>query len=233
MRRLRFNIANLLGVILVLGVGFAALRESSDLWKSGVFTLMLAALLISILLAVHRTESKRAFWIGFALFGWIYLGLSLVPSIEPRLITTKAFTYLDSKLADRSVGAFSVRSSATNSGIPSNQVQTVAFTPDGNQFATSSQGVVRFWDVRTGKLLGGWIGTTENSVRIGHSLLALIAALMGGLLSSHLYAKNRERASGLPSPETRLEPTGHPGDNPLEQAVHQDRDRIHSPPGHL
>ena len=98
MRRLRFNIANLLGVILVLGVGFAALRESSDLWESGVFTLMLAALLISILLAVHRTESRRAFWIGFALFGWIYLGLSLVPSIESRLITTKALAYLDSKV---------------------------------------------------------------------------------------------------------------------------------------
>jgi hypothetical protein len=61
MRRLRFNIASLLGVILVLGVGFAALRESSDLWESGVFTPTLAALLISILLAVHRTESRRAF----------------------------------------------------------------------------------------------------------------------------------------------------------------------------
>ena len=36
MRRLRFNIANLLGVILFLAVGFAALRESSDLWESGV-----------------------------------------------------------------------------------------------------------------------------------------------------------------------------------------------------
>src|SRR5271155_1533513 len=98
MRRIRFNIASLLGVILVLGVGFAALRESSDLWESGVFTLTLAALLISILLAIYRTESRRAFWIGFALFGWIYLGLSLVPPIESRLITTKTLAYLDSKV---------------------------------------------------------------------------------------------------------------------------------------
>ena len=90
MKRIRFNIASLLGVILVLGVGFAALRESSELWESGVFTLTLAALLISILLAIHRTEKRRAFWLGFALFGWVYLALSLVPSIESRLITTKA-----------------------------------------------------------------------------------------------------------------------------------------------
>jgi hypothetical protein len=95
MRRLRFNIASLLCVILILGVGFAALRESSDLWESGVFTRTLAALLISILLAVHRTDSRRAFWLGFALFGWTYLGLSLVPSTESRLMTTKALATLD------------------------------------------------------------------------------------------------------------------------------------------
>ncbi len=38
-------------------------------------------LLISILLAVHRTDAKRTFWLGIALFGSAYLGLSLVPSI--------------------------------------------------------------------------------------------------------------------------------------------------------
>ena len=103
MRRIRFTIASLLVVVLFVAVGFAALRESNDLWDSGVFTLTLAALLISILLAVHRTESRRAFWIGFALFGWIYLGLSLVPSIESRLLTTKALAYLDSKVPGRSL----------------------------------------------------------------------------------------------------------------------------------
>ncbi len=98
MKRFRFTIGSLLGVILVLGVGFAALRQSTDLWDSGLFTLTLAALAISILLAVHRTEKRRAFWLGFALFGWIYLGLSLVPSIESRLITSRALRYVDSKM---------------------------------------------------------------------------------------------------------------------------------------
>ena len=103
MRRIRFTIASLLVVVLFVALGFAALRESSDLWESGVFTLTLAALLISILFAVHRIESRRAFWIGFTLFGWIYLGLSLVPSIEYRLLTTKGLAYLDSKVPGRSL----------------------------------------------------------------------------------------------------------------------------------
>ena len=109
MRRFRFNIASLLVVVLVLGFGFAALRESNELWDSGLFTLTLGVLLVSILLAIHRTESRRAFWLGFALFGWGYLGLSLVPSIESRLITTKALTYLDSKVPGRTQSFFTIQ----------------------------------------------------------------------------------------------------------------------------
>jgi type IV secretory pathway VirB2 component (pilin) len=70
MRRFRFNIASLLVVVLIVAVGFAALRESNDLWDSGLFTLTLAILLVSIFFAVHRTESRRAFWLGFAGSTW-------------------------------------------------------------------------------------------------------------------------------------------------------------------
>jgi len=191
MKRIRFNIASLLVVILVLGVGFAALRESNDLWDSSVFTLTLGVLLISVLLAVHRSEGKRAFWIGFALFGWSYLALSLVPSLEPNLITTKALSYLDSKVPGRSLGVFTIRLTGTGSGAPGNQVQNDAFSIDGNQLATSSQGQVRIWDVATGRLLRGWGGTTENFVRIGHSLFALLAGWLGGLLSRRLWQASR------------------------------------------
>ena len=99
MRRFRFRIGTLLILIVVLGVGFAALRESNDIWDSGVFTLVLGALLVSILLAIHRNESRRAFWLGFALFGAAYLVMSLVQPIGSRLITTKMLAYIDSRCA--------------------------------------------------------------------------------------------------------------------------------------
>ncbi len=89
MRRFRFHVGSLLILVLVLGVGFAALRESNETWDSSVFSITLGVLVISILLAIHRTERRRAFWLGSALFGAAYLELSLLPSIEPRLITTK------------------------------------------------------------------------------------------------------------------------------------------------
>jgi hypothetical protein len=202
MRKLRFNIASLLSVILVLGVGFAALRESSSLWESGVFTLTLAALLTSIILAIHRAEKRRAFWIGFALFGCMYLGFSLVPSIESRLMTAKALKYVRSQVSERSLKITKVRHSGnwrlvTTMGLDStsNQVQKLVFTGDGKQVATSNKRQADVWYVATRKLLSGWSGTTENFVRIGHSLLSLIAGILGGQLSRHLYARNRESAT--------------------------------------
>src|ERR1700722_7279503 len=95
MKRFRFHLGTLVILVLLLGVGFAALRESNDTWDRTIFSITLGMLLISILLAVPQIEKRRAFWIGFALFGWIYLGLSVVQSIESRLITTKALAFLD------------------------------------------------------------------------------------------------------------------------------------------
>jgi len=201
MRKFRFHIGSLLAVILVLGVGFAALRESSDLWESGLFAATLGILLISILLAVHRTESSRAFWIGFALFGWIYLGLTLMPSIESRLITTKALAYLDSKVPGRSSATFTIQLSGTGTGSPGNQVENLAFAPDGSMLATSSQGQVQIWNVATGKILGGWSGTTGNFLRIGHSLFALLVGWFGGQLSRRLG-----RAATHPEVSTPVQP---------------------------
>jgi hypothetical protein len=91
----------------------------------------------------------------------------------------------------------------TGSGSPSNQAQGIAFTAVGNQLATSRQGVVRVWDAGTGRFLGGWSGSTENFVRIGHSFFALLAGWFGGTLSRRLY-----RASRSSEPSTAVEVGG-------------------------
>jgi hypothetical protein len=191
MSRSRFNIASMLVVVvLVLGVGFAALRESNETWDSALFTLALCVLLASILLAVYRNEARRAFWLGVALFGSGYLALTLVPSIESRLATTKAPTSLDSNVPVRA-------QTLITAPVPANQVRAFAFSPQRNQLATSGLGAVRLWDVTTGRVVGGWGGITENFVRIGHSLFAVMVGCLGGLLSRHFHARHRETLSGL------------------------------------
>jgi hypothetical protein len=213
-RKLRFNIANLLVLILVLGVGFAALRESSEFWASGLFTATLGSLLISILLAVYRTDSRRPFWIGFALFGWTYLGFSLVPSIESRLITTKALAFLDSKLP-RSIPAGLAYFDYDNDGdldlyVVNNSQLNALYLNNGNgtfedvtAVAGSNPADKHAWfsNIFAGPSLKGSISASEHFVRIGHSLLAVLAALVGGQLSRYLHMKNTQGTSGpVPAP---------------------------------
>src|SRR5579864_1038142 len=90
----RFSIATLLGVVCFAAVEVASMRAASDLWDSILFSATLALLLISTLLAVHRRDRRRAFWVGFALFGSAYLVASLVTPVESRLLTTRALASL-------------------------------------------------------------------------------------------------------------------------------------------
>jgi hypothetical protein len=201
MKRFRFNIGTLVILVLFFGVGLAALRESNEIWDSSIFMLTLGVLLTSILFAIHRAEKRRAFGLGFALFGSAYLALSLLPSIESRLITTKALAYLDSKVPGRPVAFYVVRG---YSGTGLNQVSNGTPALNGIKTASAGQGPARLWDAATGKMLGGWSGTTENFVRIGHSLFALLAGWLGGQLSRRLCrsSSDPERSAAVEAPGT-------------------------------
>jgi hypothetical protein len=185
MRRIRFTIGGILVLVVFLAVAIAALREATDLWESGVFTASLGVLLVSAPLAVHRRDRNRAFWLGFALFGWAYLGASLVPAVESRLLTTKGLAYLDSKVPGRETTlGLALR------WLSRNPTPVVGYAyVDGQVLAVDAQGTDRVWSLATGKLLSGPSGTTENFVRTGHSLLALVLAYLGGRLSRRLYGE--------------------------------------------
>jgi hypothetical protein len=208
MTRFRFNIASLLVIIFILGVGLAALRESSEVWQSALFTLTIGVLLVSALFAIHRTEMRRAFWIGFALFGSAYLGLSLVPSIESRLITTRALAFLDSKIS-RSfpLTIIDFDNDGSMDLLVANNSQPMSLdVNNGNgtfQDVTSATGSNTSWVLNALAVASpkGSSGTTESFVQIGHSLLALIAAFLGGLLSRYLHTKTKQGTSApVPAP---------------------------------
>lgn len=189
MRLPRFKIRSLLGVVVFVAIAIAALRAADDHWDSGTLGLILLILLMAILLAVHRTDRRRAYWLGFALFGWAYLIVTLVPQIGPRLPTTMGLAFIDSKIPGRETTISAVVASTS----AYNPVQAGGYTP---QVYTPNQNNVWVWDARTGKLIAGSGGTTENFIRIGHSILALVLAFIGGHLSRHLYETGERPAPG-------------------------------------
>lgn len=179
----RFKIRSLLGVVLFAGIAIAALRAADDLWDSGIFGLVLLVHLTAVLLAVHRTDRRRAYWAGFAFFGWTYLIASLVPQIGPRLPTTMGLAFIDSKIPGRETTISAVF------GYPStySPVSGSGYTLPVYNLPTSMQGNIWLWDSTTGKLVPGQVGTTENFLRTGHSLLALVLAFVGGRLTRYLH----------------------------------------------
>jgi hypothetical protein len=191
-RRFRFTIASLLGAVLFVALAFAALREATEFWDSAVFSVTLVLLLSSVLLAVHRAARRRAFWLGFSLFGGAYLVASLIPAVESRLLTSSGLVYLDSIIPGREgpllLGHLSINASARNKA-----VRWVAFSPEGRDNASPRQDAVRLWDVTIGRPLGTPFHTTESFLGIGHSLLALLSAIIGGHLSRRLYVSGHAR----------------------------------------
>jgi hypothetical protein len=104
MTRLRFTLAQLMATVILIGLGFAALRSASLLWASAVFTLTVAVLSAAILGAMARRGRARMAWAGFALFGWIYLGTTFGPWETVNGVTAPPYVfrwgldYWDSKL---------------------------------------------------------------------------------------------------------------------------------------
>lgn len=75
MREFRLSVSGMLAAIAVLGVWIASIRTASALWLSVIATATLTVLLYSVLSAYYGRGPTRAFWCGFALFGWVYLVL--------------------------------------------------------------------------------------------------------------------------------------------------------------
>jgi hypothetical protein len=66
--RLRISIRGLMALVLLFGIGFAAMQSGSDLCSRGAYTLTVCVLLAATIMARYR----GAFWYGFAVAGWGY-----------------------------------------------------------------------------------------------------------------------------------------------------------------
>jgi hypothetical protein len=80
MTRLRFTIAQLMGMVLYLGFGFAALRNADEFWASATLTLALILITLAVVGALARRGRARTPWVGFAAFGWTYFLIVHLPA---------------------------------------------------------------------------------------------------------------------------------------------------------
>jgi hypothetical protein len=76
MAHLRISVGRMMILLLGLGLIMASLRFPSDTAAAAVLLVTQATLALASLAVVYRARECRAFWLGFALFGWGYMALT-------------------------------------------------------------------------------------------------------------------------------------------------------------
>jgi hypothetical protein len=76
-KRRPLTLKRLMIAIAVIAVGMAILVKPNHLWAFLLPPVLVAMSLTAILGLLFRRGRKRAYWTGFALFGWVYLILNL------------------------------------------------------------------------------------------------------------------------------------------------------------
>ena len=214
-RSVRFSFAGMMGIVVLIAFGCGALRSASDLWASAALTLAVAVLFAGILGVLFRRLDARAFWSGFALFGWGYAVLVFGPwlntNIGPQLVTTKLLGYVHEKL--QQTGQAPVSQIAAGRGValldydsdgwadlyvanawsaPDSSFTNVASSQNTLYRNLGNGRFVNITAVANGPVPGSpW----ENFQRVGHSLLALFFGLIGGMLARYFYAARGQGAT--------------------------------------
>jgi hypothetical protein len=207
MRLPRFSIAGLMGLVVVVAVGVAALRFATELWAGILLMLTLGALGAAVLAFHERTGARRAWWRGFALFGWGYVVLALGPWasewIAPGLPTTIALDGLYARSHPAGEGApardltrLALRDYIVAVNGSPGPSTAVAFSPDG-------------------RVVLGAASTNpapEPFRQVGHCLWTLLVACVGGVVGRTFHATG-ERTRPIPADDspglTRGREPGH------------------------
>jgi hypothetical protein len=177
MRPVRFPIVALLALVAFVAAAVASLRDGgSRPWDGAWLSALLLSLTLSVLLAVHRRGETRAFWLGFALFGWVYLGLVQLDLIRSRLPTSWALSTLSRVVTHDSIDLATATA----------EEQARFLNPNGG----TREGVVLGFAPGHGQLIATRGGLSGSFYLTGHSLWAFLMAFAGGLASRGLHRED-------------------------------------------
>jgi hypothetical protein len=197
MRSVRFSIAGLMGIVLVTALGLAALHSSSVTWAGVVLLATLGAFGIALVGAFCRTGSARGGWLGFAVFGWIYLVAAFCPNDRWPKLPTQSLLELLAPWIARASGPPPAIAGGFGGG-------TGGMGMMGGGMGMMGGGMVAPLMGGTG---GGAGGAGADHIgwffQIGHCLLALLAASLGALLGNRLFGAALDKSETITAaPET-------------------------------
>jgi hypothetical protein len=178
--RPRFSIAAIMGFVFVFGVGLAAFRYPNKLWASFFFSITIGAMVIGSLGAVFHRGLPQKFWMGYAMCGWLYLLMNFGPwfetAVSPYLFTTAVLDLIYPHVA-----------APEQTAMLENGTQVFGLA--GGFGASAPVNIWEHWTKVDSAAEQYAIANNFDVARskpfqlIGHSLLALLFAYIGGLIA--------------------------------------------------
>jgi hypothetical protein len=190
-----------------IALGLVALRSASPTWVAAMMGLALALLTLSALLVVFRRGQERAYWIGYATVGWLYVLLLVMnpvadlnnPVHRENLVTQRLSGSAYHWLYDK---AFEEYYASTSNNSANRSTFSFYFG------TTSDLGGDAPYDNATGMPMGGSNGGSpmpgmgpmslavptgpppgpneSDFVNVAHALWAMLLAAIGGCVASWL-----------------------------------------------
>jgi hypothetical protein len=186
MHPFRVTIAQLILVVVIAAIGFAAIRSGSPAWSGALFSITLFAMICSLLGIALGRGTRRVYWSGFATLGWSYLLLIYVPwlheNVGQYLLAPNLFEQLEVLLQATQTGGGGLQS-----------------VPLGALGATATAGG-----------FGGAAGVPglTDFVRIGTSMEALLWAFLGGWAARYFASGRDQESNPQPATSTRSSDAG-------------------------
>jgi hypothetical protein len=203
MPRVRFTIIGLMAAVLACGVALAAFRDTSDFWGGAMLLATAVTLGAATLGARHARAADRAWWRGFALFGWGYLIATMGPwfaeEIGPKLPTTFALDRLQHLAVgppERVVLQGNVSGSVSGTTFKADKMMLDYGGGRRTQVDARGGGVSAAMARLMTTALPGAINR-EAFLRVGHCLFAMLTAALGAAIAGRFH-RSSDVAPGGP-----------------------------------
>jgi hypothetical protein len=208
MPKFRFTISGMMGVIVVAAIGFAGIREGTEIWAGVTFAVTALILLMALPCLVYSRGAPRAAWFGFTLFGWAYLLFIFWWPAEQLGVPPSPLRWLLDLVHDR------IHAKAQYVPNPNFPVaQTLPFAmpsiPGGPLI------------IKPGTTY--WMGDERHYRQVAHCLLALAFGAFGAFWSRQVYSfQLRRSSSASPARESSTNANANAADPDATSTGHLD-----------
>lgn len=187
---LRFSLRTMAVAVTLIALACGAMINANAWIASTAWTVMFLILSLAAIAALVRTP--RAFWMGFAVMGWLYVLAVMGPfagRLDGLLLTTKALNHAAARMSQPTQ--------------PSQQgLVTTMLTRGGSNTLTMSGN--QLWNVLAAGPTDD--GFSQAFVQIGEAFWTLLLALVGGAVGTAL-ARGRQAQSAIDGAMPPASPT--------------------------